>query len=216
MRIQSRKLTQFWGRPIYVHATVLLPRGYAERPDVRYPAIYTLGHGDAVRLQRHRLAPRCRAPRRAINPVTRRRDGLRLLQAWISRRVPAHGRDHLEQQTPYFPDSYSVNSANNGPYGDAIVKEVIPELERRFRLIPKPYARHIEGASTSGWQTLAMQLQHPDYFGGAWVLQPDPIDFRHYLLDQHLRRTRTPSSCRRDPSPPPSARSSARSRASRS
>jgi hypothetical protein len=86
----------------------------------------------------------------------------------------------LEQQTPYFPDSYSVNSANNGPYGDAIIGEVMPAIEKQFRIIPKPYARIIEGASTSGWQTLAMMLQHPDFFGGAWVLQPDPIDFRHY------------------------------------
>jgi hypothetical protein len=88
----------------------------------------------------------------------------------------------LEQQTPYFPDSYSVNSANNGPYGDAVIQEVIPELERRFRLIPKPYARIVEGASTGGWQSLALQLYHPDFFGGAWVLQPDPIDFRNHQL----------------------------------
>jgi hypothetical protein len=86
----------------------------------------------------------------------------------------------LEQQTPYFPDSYSVNSANNGPYGDAVVEEMIPFLEERFRIIREPYARQLEGASTSGWQSLALQLQHPDFFGGAWVLQPDPIDFRSY------------------------------------
>jgi hypothetical protein len=86
----------------------------------------------------------------------------------------------LEQQTPYFPDSYSVNSANNGPYGDAVIEEVMPALETQFRIIRSPWARHLEGASTSGWQTLAMQLQHPDFFGGAWVLQPDPIDFRRY------------------------------------
>jgi hypothetical protein len=57
---------------------------------------------------------------------------------------------------------------------------VIPFLEKQFRIIGKPHARLIEGASTSGWQTLALQLRNPDFFGGAWVLQPDPIDFRHY------------------------------------
>jgi hypothetical protein len=65
-----------------------------------------------------------------------------------------------------------------------MIEEVIPELERRFRMIRTPYARPVEGASTGGWQSLALQLQHPDFFGGAWVLQPDPIDFRRdQLLD---------------------------------
>jgi hypothetical protein len=75
-----------------------------------------------------------------------------------------------------------VNSANNGPYGDAMVNEVIPWLEDHFRLLREPAARILEGASTSGWQSLALQLRNPDYFGGAWILQPDPIDFRSYQL----------------------------------
>ena len=88
----------------------------------------------------------------------------------------------FQQQTPYFPDSYAVNSANNGPYGDALIKDVIPYLERHFRMIPKPYARILEGASTGGWEALALQMHYPNSFGGAWVLQPDPIDFHRYQL----------------------------------
>jgi len=177
--IQSEKLTRFWGRPIYVHATVLLPKGYAERPNVRYPTIFTLGHNvpfgftpDSTRVRN----------RGQINPVTGVETGFDFYTAWNGDGFPRVIAVSLEQQTPYFPDSYSVNSANNGPYGDAITQEIIPELERRFRMIARPYARHVEGASTGGWQTLALQLHHPDYFGGAWVLQPDPIDFRRYQL----------------------------------
>jgi hypothetical protein len=88
----------------------------------------------------------------------------------------------FQQQTPFFPDSYSVNSANCGPYGDAIVEEVIPRLEREFRMIARPHARILDGASTGGWQALALQLRYADFFGGAWVLQPDPIDFSRYGL----------------------------------
>ena len=117
-----------------------------------------------------------------INPVSGVESGNDFYKAWIADSFPRVVAITLAQQTPYFPDSYSVNSANNGPYGDAIVEEVMPFLEERFRLIRNSYARHVEGASTSGWQSLALQLQHPDYFGGAWVLQPDPVDFRHYLL----------------------------------
>ena len=178
--IQSALLTKFWGRPVYVHAHVLLPKGYAEHPDVRYPSIYTLGHGTTP-LSFSTTPPRNGAPN-AINPATGLESGYATYQAWSSNDYPRVIAISLEQATPYFPDSYSVNSANNGPYGDAIVTEIIPELERRFRIIGKPYARQLEGASTSGWQTLALQLQHPDFFGGAWIFQPDPIDFTRYQM----------------------------------
>jgi hypothetical protein len=177
--IQSRKLTQFWGRPTFIHATVLLPKGYAEHPTTSYPSVYALGHGGAP--FSFTTTPSDR-PRGDINPTTGLESGYDFYQSWISDGFPRVIAITLQQRTPYFPDSYSVNSANNGPYGDAIVEEVIPFLEERFRIIRKPYARQLEGASTSGWQSLALQLRNPDFFGSAWVLQPDPIDFRRYLL----------------------------------
>jgi hypothetical protein len=179
VRIQSAKLTAFWGRPIYVHATVLLPKGYAEHPNTRYPLIFSLGHN--VPFSFNPDSTRVRGLGK-LNPITGTETGYDFYKSWTSDGFPRVIAISLEQQTPYFPDSYSVNSANNGPYGDAITQEVIPELERRFRAIGKPYARQVEGASTSGWQSLALQLQHPEYFGGAWILQPDPIDFRRYQL----------------------------------
>jgi putative esterase len=178
VKIQSAMLTKFWGRPVFVHAHVLLPKGYDEHGTTRYPSVYTLGHGTTP-LSFSTTPPRSGAPN-TINPATGLESGYATYQAWASDGYPRVIAITLEQQTPYFPDSYSVNSANNGPYGDAIVGEIIPELERRFRIIAKPYARQLEGASTSGWQSLALQLQHPDFFGGAWIFQPDPIDFTRY------------------------------------
>jgi putative esterase len=176
VKIQSRKLTRFWGHPIFIHATVLLPKGYAEHPNVRYPSVYTLGHGTPFSFSTD--------PANGRNGETDAKTGLQsgydFYQAWNSENFPRFIAITLEQRTPFFLDSYSVNSANNGPYGDAFVEEVVPDLEKQFRIISAPYARLIEGASTSGWQTLALQLRNPDFFGGAWVLQPDPIDFRHY------------------------------------
>ncbi len=182
VRIQSDLLTRFWGRPVYVYAHVLLPRSYADHPDVRYPSIYTLGHGRApLSFSTNPPATGGTAPS-GVNPVTGLESGYATYKAWSSDDYPRVICISLEQQTPYFADSYSVNSANNGPYGDAIVQEVVPYLESHFRIIRAPYARQLEGASTSGWQTLALQLQHPDFFGGAWVFQPDPIDFTRYQL----------------------------------
>ena len=172
---QSPMLTKFWGRPIWIHASVLLPKGYAEHPNSYYPAVYTLGHGYTP-LNFSTTPPRNGSPN-AMDPRTGVESGYGTFQKWNADGYPRVICISLQQQTPYFPDSYSVNSANNGPYGDAVTQEMIPFLEKTFRIIPKPYARQLEGASTSGWQTLAMQLQHPALFGGAWVFQPDPIDF---------------------------------------
>ncbi len=181
LKIQSRKLTAFWGRPVYIHATVLLPKGYAEETSRRYPSLYTLGHGNAP-FGFTTVEPANAAGRPLISPVTGLKNGYESYKEWTSDGFPRVIAITLQQQTPYFADSYSVNSANNGPYGDAVVEEVIPYLEEHFRIIREPYARHLEGASTSGWQTLALQLQHPDFFGGAWILQPDPVDFTSYGL----------------------------------
>ena len=177
VRIRSTMLTEFWGRPIDVHATVLLPKGFDEEPEKRYPGVFALGH-------RVPFGFSTRPSRRdgVIDPVRGVESGYDLYQSWISEEFPRVVAISLEQSTPYFADSYSINSANNGPYGDAIVREVIPALEQRFRLLGEPRGRLLEGASTSGWQSLALQLHYPGYFGGAWILQPDPIDFRRHQL----------------------------------
>jgi hypothetical protein len=86
----------------------------------------------------------------------------------------------LQHTTPFYDDSYALNSANNGPYGDAITRELIPEIDRRFRTVGAPAARVITGGSTGGWDALALQIHYPDVFGGAWGLYPDQLDFRNY------------------------------------
>ncbi len=177
VKIQSKLLSNFWGHPVFIHATVLLPKGYDEHPAARYPLIFPLGHSVPFSFD-----PDEKTGSRSDRATTGLESGYEFYRAWNSEHFPRVIAVTLQQATPYFPDSYSVNSANNGPYGDAIVQEVVPYLEQHFRAITQPYARILEGASTSGWQTLALTLQHPDFFGGAWILQPDPIDFRHYQL----------------------------------
>jgi Putative esterase len=178
VRMQSRKVSAFWGRPMYIYATVLLPKGYAEHPNSHYPVVFTMGHNVPFSFSTEKASERQAAAAKANGLQT----GYDFYQSWISDSFPRFIAVSFQQQTPYFPDSYSINSVNQGPYGDAMIEEVIPTLEKQFRMIPKAYARQLEGASTGGWQTLGLQLHHPDFFGGAWVLQPDPIDFRHYQL----------------------------------
>jgi len=184
IKVQSRLLTAFWGHPMYLGATVLLPAGYDEHPDQHYPVIYEQGH--------FTLSPPFgfdpdgtpetadHAARRRL--LTEREPGYEFARAWMSDSFPRVIAITFQHPTPYYDDSYAVNSANDGPYGDAIIQELIPELEKQFRIIAKPYARILIGGSTGGWEALALQIYHPDFFGGAWGLYPDPVDFRRYQL----------------------------------
>src|SRR5581483_1378026 len=176
--IQSEKLTHFWGHPIFINATVPLPKGYNEHPNSHYPVVFTMGHDVPFMFD---TKPASEAEARQSKRMGLE-TGYEFYQAWNSDHFPRFIAISFQQPTPFFPDSYSVNSVNQGPYGDAMMQEIIPALESKFRMIRKGYARQVEGASTGGWQTLQLQLYHPDDFGGAWILQPDPIDFRHYQL----------------------------------
>jgi len=183
IKIQSDLLTKFWGQPIYLGATVLLPKGYESHPAVSYPVLYQQGHFSlAAPLQF--FAENDPLPERAKKRLSENNleTGYQLYQAWDSADFPRLLVVTFQHPTPYFDDSYAVNSANNGPYGDAIMTELIPYLETHFRIIRKPYARVLSGGSTGGWESLALQLYHPDFFGGTWTGYPDPISFDHYQL----------------------------------
>jgi hypothetical protein len=184
VRIKSKILNDFWGTPIYFGARVLLPRGFAEHPKARYPAVYVFGHGTPFFFNTDPSThDREVARARAANLQT----GYEFFRTWDSDGFPRFVAICPIIPSPYDFESYALNSANNGPWGDAITQELIPYLEKEFRVIAKPYARIVEGASTGGWEALAMQLHYPDLIGGAWVFNPDPIDFRHYQLNDIYR-----------------------------
>ncbi len=157
IKFQSQILTKFWGRPIYLGATVLLPRDY-DKATVQYPVLYEQGHFSLA------------APLRF--------DTDKDLQAqWVRDDFPRMIVVTMQHPNPYFDDSYVVNSVNVGPYGDAVMGELIPEIEKRFRAIRQPWARVLSGGSTGGWESMALQVFHPDFFGGTWSYCPDSLDF---------------------------------------
>ena len=101
---------------------------------------------------------------------------------WLAEDTPRFLYVTFQHPSPYYDDSYAVNSANNGPYGDAIIQELIAAVEERFRVIREPWARKLSGGSTGGWEALALQIFHPDFFGGAWASCPDSVDFRAHQI----------------------------------
>ncbi len=158
LKIQSTILTTWWGHPMYLGAVVLLPKDYDKHPDARYPVVYSHGHFSL------------RAPQVGSSPY------------WNADGTPRMIMVTLQHPSPFYDDSYGVNSANNGPYGDAIMQELIPAVESKFRVIGQPWARLLTGGSTGGWISLAHQLFYPDFYGGVWSLCPDAVDFRYHQI----------------------------------
>jgi enterochelin esterase-like enzyme len=75
-----------------------------------------------------------------------------------------------------------VNSANLGPYGDAITYELIPHIEKLFNGVGAGWGRFLYGGSTGGWEALAVQVFYPKEYNGCFAACPDPIDFRAYTV----------------------------------
>ena len=184
VKIQSKMLTAWWGHPMYLGATLLLPRDYDRDTTRRYATVYQQGHftlNPPFGFSTDSVAE-TPAQRSARLKRTLREPGFEFYKAWSSANFPRLIAVTFQHATPYFDDSYAVNSANNGPYGDAIMLELIPYLEEHFRMRRESRARFLTGGSTGGWEALALQVYHPDFFGGTWVLYPDPVDFRAYEL----------------------------------
>ena len=179
VRIKSELVSKFWGTDMFVGAVVLLPEGFDAHPKARYPVAYYQDHFFAtVRGFREQPPePGLKGPDSVAQ--TRGYDGYR---EWISGRIPRMLVVMVQDPNPYFDDSYAVNSANLGPYGDALTTELIPYVEEKFRAIGQGWARTLYGGSTGGWRSLALQVFHPDMFNGTWAFCPDPIDFRYYSL----------------------------------
>lgn len=173
IKFQSEILSEFWGQPMYLGATILLPKGYDELPEVRYPVNYIQGHFSL-------RPPYGFTVEEPEEGARRKGRGSEFSKFWMSEECPRMILVTFQHPCAYYDDSYAVNSANCGPYGDAIMQELIPYVEENFRVIRQPYARVLSGGSTGGWEAFALQIFHPDFFGGTWALCPDPVDFRYF------------------------------------
>ncbi len=188
-RIQSRLLTEFWGRPMEIGACILLPEGFETHPNARYPLIVYHGHFPYT-FDGFREEP----PDPNLKPDYSERfhiAGYNRIQEeyahqfykdWTGKNFPRVILIEIQHANPYYDDSYAVNSVNLGPYGDAIVRELIPHIEKKYRGLGQGWSRFLYGGSTGGWEALASQVFYPDEFNGCYAACPDPIDFRAFTV----------------------------------
>ena len=189
IQIKSELLSKFWGRDVYLGAHVLVPKGFDAHPQAHFPLMVFHGHFPDD-ISEFRDTP----PDPNLKPeysnrfhlagynIIEQKEAYAFYQKWISADFPRFLVVEIEHANPFYDDSYAVNSANLGPYGDAINNELIPEIERRFRGIGAGWARFTYGGSTGGWEALATQVFYPEMYNGAFAACPDPIDFRAYTV----------------------------------
>ena len=187
IRMQSELLTKFWGRPMFLSANVLVPEGFDEHPDAHFPLMIFEDHFNAD-FGNFRTTP----PDPDLKPDYSERfhiagynriqqeEAYNFYQQWVAPKFPRFLVAQINHANPYYDDSYAVNSANLGPYGDAIETELIPAMEKKFRAIGQGWARFAYGGSTGGWEALAVQVFYPDHYNGIFAACPDPVDFRAF------------------------------------
>jgi hypothetical protein len=208
VKIKSERLSKFWGRDMYLGANVLLPWGWEEHPEARYPLVVFHGHFSPTFGGFRETPPDTNlkpdySERFRIHGYNRIQQeyAYKLYKDWTSPNFPRFIVMEVQHANPYYDDSYAVNSANLGPYGDAIMYELLPYVEKKFRGIRQGWARFTYGGSTGGWEALAVQVFYPDEFNGCWAACPDPIDFRAdttvniyenenaYYMDSYWKKT---------------------------
>jgi hypothetical protein len=188
-RIRSELLSRFWGRDMYLGAHVLLPEGFDEQPAARYPLVIEHGHYPGT-FEGWRETPpdpdvKCEhSDRFHVDCYNRieEEEAYQLYKDWTATGFPHVIIIQIQHANPYYDDSYAVNSENLGPYGDAIMQELLPHIEKKYRAIGAGWARFMYGGSTGGWEALAAQIFYPDDFNGCYAACPDPIDFRAYTV----------------------------------
>jgi len=189
IKLKSEKLSAFWGRDIYLGAHILLPKNFEQHPEARYPLMIFHGHFPSD-FGGFRTTP----PDKNLESVysdrfnvegyniVQQEEAYNFYQRWNDPDFPRFLIIEIQHPTPYYDDSYAVNSASQGPYGDAITHELIPYIEKEFQGLGEGWSRFLYGGSTGGWEALAVQVKYPEQYNGCFAACPDPIDFSSYCL----------------------------------
>ena len=168
IRIQSALLTKFWGTPMFLSAIVLVPEGFDTHPNAHYPEMIFEDHFAAGMMDFRETPPdpnlkpdySDRFHLAGYNRIVQQ-ESYNNFKEWTAPNTPRYLVIKLNHANPYYDDSYAVNSANLGPYGDAIETELMPAIEKQFRGLGQSWARFLYGGSTGGWESLAVQMSLP-------------------------------------------------------
>jgi hypothetical protein len=156
----SRRLSRFKGRPVHIRGWIALPPGYQPKARSTWPVVFSSdGFGSTLSSGRNQ----------AVAMAGRMAKGDFAPMIWV----------FLDQSLPTGTHEFA-DSINNGPWGSALTGELIPWLEKTYRMDAKASGRFLSGHSSGGWTALWLQTRYPKLFGGSWSTAPDPSDFHDF------------------------------------
>lgn len=159
--VASPLLSRFRKMPVEMKAAVVLPAGFQKEPDRIYPVVYIIPGWGGTHHQ-------------ALAAGARKAYGI------------GTGTDKIyvflnpESQTPFGLHGF-VDSRVNGPWGKALIEELMPFVQKNFRGSADPRLNFLTGQSTGGYSVVWLALNYPGMFGGAWSTSPDPLDFSNFI-----------------------------------
>lgn len=155
LKAPSTLLSSFYKKDMTIDAAIILPAEYYSEPTRMFPVLYKVsGFGGDYHSYSGKDAK--------SSPI----DSIHCITVFLDGNCPTG-------------HSTYANSANNGPWGDALVNELIPLIEKNFRCNG---ARFLTGHSSGGWTVAWLQVNYPKVFAGCWSSAPDPVDFRNFQL----------------------------------
>ena len=153
LKVSSALLSTSYKRPTTINAAVLLPKEYYDQPDRKFPVLYWVsGYGGDYHNYSGKTDPSL--------PI----DTTPCIRVFLD------GNCSLGH-------CVYANSDNNGPWGDALTQELIPQVEKTYRVNK---ARLLTGHSSGGWTVLWLQTHYPKVFNACWSSSPDPVDLRSF------------------------------------
>lgn len=163
--LESKLLSDFWGKQMNTEASILLPKNFKKNGSQKYPLRINIGGYGSSWTRASRLE--------------KNKD---FIKWWLSEDAPDFIQVFLNGANGPFGDPYYLDSENNGSYGSALTQELIPYIEKKFNAVGSSDYRFLDGCSTGGWVSFALQVFYPDYFNGCWSFSADPVDFNNMQL----------------------------------
>ncbi len=99
--------------------------------------------------------------------------------------------------SPAGENSFYINSKGGVMYEDAIIKDLIPHIEKTYRAQGNREGRAIQGISMGGWGALMLAFKHPEKFSSVsahsaalydQLPKPDGQDRYSMFLDRVIKR----------------------------
>ncbi len=160
LQLKSELVSDFRKKTSYFKAAIVLPKNYHQNNLTYYPVVFVIPGWGGTHYD-------------VFNPAIAKRYGF------------TTGKEKIfvylnpESNNPFGLHAF-IDSRVNGPWGKALVQELIPYLTKNYRISNNSNVHFVAGQSSGGYAALWLQLNYPTSFGGAWAVSPDPVDFSDF------------------------------------